>query len=535
MRPTTTPGPPVASIVRRSRGRRVGDPRLRARLQGPGRCRRRPCRLSGASGPEASRRRTVTDSGRRRGLKTSISEDPPVSSSASGIEPVVCGVRGARHDGEPGRGPEELLELGGDDAAGPGGDDRAHRRHVLHLGRHVLHLDLSRLQDDALVIDRVDGARRRDEAEVDHDRRRRRVEQRDVQRVRARGRAAGEVPGGRRRALARGLGPPVWAVAPPGSPPPRRPRRSPSRTPRTPTAGGGMDGPRPRGPGPATVLCPVAPLSVTAVIVPATGVHRGIGQHEEARRAARSRSTAPCSTRPRTRHRARATSAPGAGGEAVVAGVPPAAARTPTPATTRTTRASTRHRRSRLWWAGLTVAPRPGSSAAAVAERRRRSRGRPAPARPHERGRQHDPGRHLEHDGQRDEGELRERQRRLTLGRAVLRRPTEGGAPGRTCGRRRSARSSRPARSRRRRCPLRPTRPPARRSSRRAEHRLPAGHVRRPGYGPARQRRERGRPLRASPAWPRRSGRPARPTRPARPAGRPARGDRCRARRAAAR
>lgn len=36
--------------------------------------------LSGASGPEARRRCTVTDSGAVPGLKTSISEEPPVTS-----------------------------------------------------------------------------------------------------------------------------------------------------------------------------------------------------------------------------------------------------------------------------------------------------------------------------------------------------------------------------------------------------------------------------------------------------------------------
>ena len=124
----------------------------------------------GASGPEARRRCTVTDSGAVPGLKTSISEEPPVTSWLWGIDQCDSGRA------PPARGPGPA-----DDPANTCTSDATTRPvlvattvltvdDVLHLGRHVLHLDLARLEHDPLVVDRVHGARRRDEGEVDHDR-----------------------------------------------------------------------------------------------------------------------------------------------------------------------------------------------------------------------------------------------------------------------------------------------------------------------------------------------------------------------------
>ena len=47
--------------------------------------------VSGATGPEPKRRCTVTFSGTEPGLKTSISDMPPVASSAWGIAQWVSG------------------------------------------------------------------------------------------------------------------------------------------------------------------------------------------------------------------------------------------------------------------------------------------------------------------------------------------------------------------------------------------------------------------------------------------------------------
>ena len=125
------------------------------------------------------------------------------------------GRRDARHERQASRrlaALHDLLHFGRHHAAGPCGDDRADGRDLLHLGRDVLRHRLAGLEHDALVVDRVDHSRRRQETEVHHDRRRGGIEQRDVEGVGGGRRAAGEVPLSRGGALAGRLGPPQAVV-----------------------------------------------------------------------------------------------------------------------------------------------------------------------------------------------------------------------------------------------------------------------------------------------------------------------------------
>ena len=198
----------------RSSGIRVSRARGSAQVV-PG----RTFSVSGASGPDGSRNCTVTVSVAVPGLKTSISEEPPGHLLRLGDRPVRLGRRRrpGRARGPPRSRPaHELLHLRRDDTAGPRRHDGADGRDLLHLRRHVLHRHLARRQHDPLVVDRVDHAGRRQEAEIDHDRRRRGVEERDVERVGGRGGAAGEVPLGRGRALAGRLGPTRRSRSPSG-------------------------------------------------------------------------------------------------------------------------------------------------------------------------------------------------------------------------------------------------------------------------------------------------------------------------------
>ena len=108
--------------------------------------------------------------------------------------------------------------------------------------------------------------------------------------------------------------------------------------------------------GTATSVCPVAPVSVTAVTAAVT-----------ARAVVLVSTSEPGATPPAVdwpvQYQAddsasgAPTSALGVGAAATGAGEPCRPTATAIPATTSTTRATTRHRRSRLTWAGVTTAP----------------------------------------------------------------------------------------------------------------------------------------------------------------------------------
>ena len=204
VRPTTTPGPPVASMVV---GVRLigGDTRLRARGDDPCRPRQHLVRQRGQGPgrqPEPHRDRLRG----RPGLNTSISESPPGHLLRLGM--AQCGLRRRRHParatGRPRSHPPRRSPAPPTRRRGRSGrvDDGADGVDLLDLRRHVLDRHLSRRQHDPLVVDRVDHARRRHEAQIDHDRRRRRIQQRDGERVGRGGGAAGEIPLGRGGALA---------------------------------------------------------------------------------------------------------------------------------------------------------------------------------------------------------------------------------------------------------------------------------------------------------------------------------------------
>ena len=311
--------------------------------------------VSGDRGPEGNRKSTVTVSVARPGLKMSTSEEPPGTSWAWGI--VQCGWG----EGAPGTSdsPPEVPP-GPTSSCTSDATTRPVRvattvlmlADVLHLRRHLLHRHLARRQHDALVVDRVDHAARCQEAEVDHDGRRRGIEQRDVEQVGGGAGAVGEVPLRRRRALARRLGPAQGAVHRLGD------RHAAARG----DHGLGLPGAR-RGGGDGRG-------HHAAGRDGNGGVHGGTGVGDggdaggdgaapscwSARGIPATRPTprtARCSTRRRTRHRARRRSALGAGVAPTGAGVPRAPAATATPTITTTARATTRHRRSRLWWAGV--------------------------------------------------------------------------------------------------------------------------------------------------------------------------------------
>ena len=158
VRLTTTPGPPVASTATEyvsPRGMRVCALVAKAHVV-PG----ATVSVSGANGPGRQAQAHGDGFGGTPGI-----EDVDLRGAARGLlglgnGPGRLGACRARHQGEAGGGAGEHLHLGRHDAPGPGGDDGAHRGHVLHLGRDVLHLDLAGLQHDPLVVDGMDGARR---------------------------------------------------------------------------------------------------------------------------------------------------------------------------------------------------------------------------------------------------------------------------------------------------------------------------------------------------------------------------------------
>ena len=265
---------------------------------------------------------------------------------------------------------------------------------------------------------------------------------------------------GRGRALARRLGPARASRAPPGSPPRRRPRAITVSDSHEPDERAGMDGATTPWAGTDTAVCTVAPASVTAVIVrgrrrcavvlvrtrkpgatpdavglpgAVPGGRLGIGRADQRARASAARRRAPACPGRRRRCRRRRPRA--------------------------TTRASTRHRRSRLWWAGVTTA-RLGERLGGDGRGGGRGRGPPWPA--DERAGQHaprPPARAARPAGRR--GTARARARPGPWRRRRTAPPSRTPAAARTVWPAdASGRSSPPARSRRRGCRPAPRRWP---------------------------------------------------------------------------
>ena len=129
VRPTTTPGP-SGGVDGGGVGLAVGGSASARSWPGP-----RSCPGSdrvGERGQRPGRQAQVARHrlGRRPGLKTSISEEPPGTSWAWGMAQCGLGRARPRHQREAARGPARptALHLGRHDAPGPGGDDGADGR-----------------------------------------------------------------------------------------------------------------------------------------------------------------------------------------------------------------------------------------------------------------------------------------------------------------------------------------------------------------------------------------------------------------------
>ncbi len=108
--------------------------------------------------------------------------------------------------------------------------------------------------------------------------------------------------------------------------------------------------------GTATAACTVAPVSVTAVMPAVMGLDVVL---VSTRKPGATPDAMDCPVQYHAEDSASGapTIAPGAGVAPTGVGVPRAPAATATPTITTTARATTRHRRSWLWWAGVTMPP----------------------------------------------------------------------------------------------------------------------------------------------------------------------------------
>ena len=121
------------------------------------------------------------------------------------------------------------------------------------------------------------------ETQVDHIGRRGRIEERDEQRVRSGGHPAREVPLLRRAALAGSLGPTRRALEDLGDGDTAPGQRDGLGEPRSCLGRGQAGDASGSGPAPRPALGTVAPVSVTAVMVPDTVRRTGVGEHDRAR------------------------------------------------------------------------------------------------------------------------------------------------------------------------------------------------------------------------------------------------------------